>query len=116
MGSEVKCRVRFGKQESEGKALLETSEIICRGDFRLKLPFATIQSVKVVGDDLQVETADGVAIFGDVDVDVDLLALLQTLNSARVATWCWVQARFPEMRRHGKHHFALVRNAWPRAT
>jgi hypothetical protein len=28
MGSEVKCRVRFGKQESEGKALLETSEII----------------------------------------------------------------------------------------
>ena len=63
MGSEVKCRVRFGKQESEGKALLETSEIICRGDFRLKLPFATIQSVKVVGDDLQVETADGVAIF-----------------------------------------------------
>jgi len=63
MGSEVKCRVRFGKQESEGKALLETTEIIFRGDFRLKLPFATIQSVKVVGDDLQVETADGVAIF-----------------------------------------------------
>jgi hypothetical protein len=63
MGSEVRCRVRFGKQESDGKALLETSEIIFRGDFRLKIPFATIQSVKVVGDDLQVETADGVAIF-----------------------------------------------------
>ena len=63
MGSEVKCRVRFGKQESEGKALLETSEIIFRGDFRLKIPFAMIQSMKVVGDDLQVETPDGVAIF-----------------------------------------------------
>ncbi len=63
MGSEVKCRVRFGKQESEGKALLETSEIIFRGDFRLKIPFATIQSAKVVGDELQLQTAEGVAIF-----------------------------------------------------
>jgi hypothetical protein len=63
MGSEVKCRVGFGKQESEGKALLETSEILFRGDFRLKIPFATILSVKVVGDDLQVRTADGAAIF-----------------------------------------------------
>jgi len=63
MGSEVKCRVRFGKQESEGKALLETGEIIFRGDFRWKVPFATIQSVNVVGDDLQVRTAEGVAIF-----------------------------------------------------
>ena len=63
MGNEMKCRVRFGKQESEGKALLETSEIIFRGDFRLKIPFATIQSAKVLGDDLQVQSAEGVAIF-----------------------------------------------------
>jgi hypothetical protein len=63
MGTELKCRVRFGKQESQGKALLETTEIIFRGDFRLKIPFATIQSVKVVGDDLQVQTAEGLAIF-----------------------------------------------------
>jgi hypothetical protein len=61
MGNEVKCRAGFGKQKSDGKALLETSEVIFRGDFRLKIPFATIQSVKVVGDDLQIETADGVA-------------------------------------------------------
>src|SRR6202047_4823255 len=63
MGSAVKSRVRFGKQESEGKALLETSEIIFRGDFRLKIPFATIQSIKVVGDDLQVQSAEGATIF-----------------------------------------------------
>jgi hypothetical protein len=63
MGNEVKCRVLSGKQESEGKALLETSEIIFRGDFRLKLPFATILSAKVVSDELQLQTADGVAIF-----------------------------------------------------
>ncbi len=63
MGNQVKCRVRFGKQESEGKALLETSEIIFRGDFRLKIPFATILSAKVLGDELQLQTAEGVAIF-----------------------------------------------------
>src|ERR1700686_630310 len=63
MGRELKCRVRFGKQESEGKALLETSEIIFRGDFGLKIPFATIQCAKVVGDDLQVRTSEALAIF-----------------------------------------------------
>jgi len=64
--------------------------------------------------DLAFLPADGVATFRD--VDVDLLALLRPLNSARVATWCWVQARFPEMRRHGEHHLALVRGAWPKGT
>lgn len=63
MGNEVNCRVRYGKQESEGKVLLETSEIIFRGDFRLKIPFAAILSAKVVGDELQLQTAEGVAIF-----------------------------------------------------
>lgn len=63
MGNEVKCRVRFGKQESAGKALLETSEIIFRGDLRLKIPFATILSAKVVGDELQLQTVEGVATF-----------------------------------------------------
>jgi hypothetical protein len=63
MGNEVKCRVRFGQQESEGKVLLETSEIIFRGDFRLKIPFITMKSVKVVDDGLQVRTAKGLAIF-----------------------------------------------------
>jgi hypothetical protein len=63
MGNEVNCRVRYGKQESEGKVLLETSKIIFRGDFRLKIPFAAILSAKVVGDELQLQTAEGVAIF-----------------------------------------------------
>ena len=64
--------------------------------------------------DLAFLPADGLATFED--VDVDLLALLQTLNNARVATWCWVQARFPEMRKHGEHHLALVRVGWPMPT
>ena len=63
MGNEVKCRVRFDKQESEGKVLLETSEIIFRGDFRLKIPFAAMKSVKVVDDGLQVRTAEDLTVF-----------------------------------------------------
>ncbi len=63
MGNEVTCRVRFGNQESEGKALLETSEILFRGDFRLKIPFATIKSVKAANGELRVETPEGLAVF-----------------------------------------------------
>jgi hypothetical protein len=47
------------------------------------------------------------------DVDDDRLGLLSPLNSALVATWCWVQARFPEMRRHGEHHLEQLRAGWP---
>jgi Ser/Thr protein kinase RdoA (MazF antagonist) len=43
--------------------------------------------------------------------DVKLLRLLQQLNSARVATWCWALARLPDMRRHGEMHLALLRTA-----
>jgi Ser/Thr protein kinase RdoA (MazF antagonist) len=48
------------------------------------------------------------------NIDHTLLELLTTLNSARVATWCWVQARFPAMRSHGQQHLSLVRARWPR--
>jgi len=48
------------------------------------------------------------------NIDRPLLELLMTLNSARVATWCWVQARFPAMRSHGQEHLSLVRTRWPR--
>ena len=64
--------------------------------------------------DLAFLPADGVAMFRD--VDLHLLVLLRPLNSARVATWCGVQARFPAMRIHGEHHLGLVRRAWPKAT
>jgi len=63
MGSEVHCTASFGKQESEGKALLETSEILFRGKFRLKIPFSTIRSAKAVDGELRLQTAEGVATF-----------------------------------------------------
>ena len=46
-------------------------------------------------------------------VDEDLLAVLSSLNSARVATWCSVQARFPLMKRHAEHHLGLLRRDGP---
>jgi len=63
VGNEVKCMVSWGKQQSEGKALLETSEILFRGGFRLKIPFSTIKSAKAVDGELRLQTADGLAIF-----------------------------------------------------
>ena len=63
MGKEATCKVTFGKQQSEGKALLETSEIIFRGDFRLKIPFSTIKSAKAVEGELRLQIAQGLAVF-----------------------------------------------------
>lgn len=63
MGNEMKCRVRSGKQLSDGKALLETSEIIFRGDFRLKILFTAILWAKAVNGELQLRTAEGLTTF-----------------------------------------------------
>lgn len=63
MGNELKCTVRFGREVSEGKVLLETSEVLFRGEFRLKIPFASIKSAKAVDGELRLDTANGLAIF-----------------------------------------------------
>jgi hypothetical protein len=63
VGSEVQCTAWWGKQESEGKALLETSEITFRGEFCLKIAFATIKSAKAVDGELRLQTAEGLAVF-----------------------------------------------------
>lgn len=63
MGNELTCKVKFGEQQSEGKALLETSEILFRGGFRLKIPFSTIRSAKAVDGELCLQTAEGLAVF-----------------------------------------------------
>jgi hypothetical protein len=63
VGNEVLCKAQFGKLKSDGKALLESSEILFRGDFRLKIALATIKSVKAVQGELRLQTAAGLAIF-----------------------------------------------------
>src|SRR5713226_4980919 len=63
VGNELNCKAKFGEQKSEGKALLETSEILFRGEFRLKIPFSTIKSAKAVDGELRLQIAEGLAIF-----------------------------------------------------
>jgi len=62
MGNEASCTIQFGKQQSQGKVLLETSEILFRGEFRLKIPFSTIKSAKAVDGELRLQTAEGLAV------------------------------------------------------
>lgn len=63
MGQEVSARVTFGDSVSEGKALLETSELLFRGDFRLRIPFGEIQDLQADTDRLFVEWPGGRAVF-----------------------------------------------------
>jgi hypothetical protein len=64
VGQEAICDVTFGKQRAEGKALLETSELIFRSpEFRLKIPFASIKKLQTDDGDLRITYTDGIAIF-----------------------------------------------------
>jgi hypothetical protein len=64
MGAEAVSRVSYKGQVSEGKALLETSEIIFRaGDFRLRIPFGQIASLDTADGELRVGYDGGVAVF-----------------------------------------------------
>jgi hypothetical protein len=64
MGSEAVSRVSYKGRASEGKALLETAEIIFRGgDFRLRIPFEQIASLNVSDGELHVGYDGGIAVF-----------------------------------------------------
>ena len=63
MGKEANCVARWGGKTSAGKALLETNELIFRGDFRLKIAVTSLKSAKAVNGELRLDTPDGVAIF-----------------------------------------------------
>lgn len=47
MGREATCRLRAGRTTSEVRALLETNEILIRGDAHMRIPFADIRSLRV---------------------------------------------------------------------
>jgi hypothetical protein len=58
MGAELPCRATVGDRSGQGKALLETSELIFRGDkkdFRFRIPFESIKKVVAVGDRLVID-------------------------------------------------------------
>ena len=63
MGRELLCKVRSGGKEASGKALLETSEVIFRGDMRLKIPFVSLKSVVARDGELHLKWPEGSAVF-----------------------------------------------------
>jgi hypothetical protein len=63
MGMEAKCRATCGAQTGHGTALLETSEILFRGPFRLRIPFKTISTMEVSDGQLIVSFPEGPAAF-----------------------------------------------------
>lgn len=54
MGREAACRARFHGQSARGKALLETSELVFRGDFRVVVPLREISALEADGAELTV--------------------------------------------------------------
>ena len=63
MGQETDCRVQFGNKVAAGKALLETDELIFRGDFRLRIALKSIESVEAADGELRVVWPAGTASF-----------------------------------------------------
>jgi hypothetical protein len=63
VGRELRCTVTSGGQSATGRALLETDELLFRGEFRLKIPFSQIQSLTAADGRLHVEWSGGSAVF-----------------------------------------------------
>lgn len=63
MGAEAQCAVTYNKQTSTGTALLETNEIIFRGDFRLKIDLKNITALDAKAGQLNVTWPGGTATF-----------------------------------------------------
>jgi hypothetical protein len=65
MGREARCSVRFGDRVAQGKALLETDELVFRGDdgVRLRIAFKEMRAVEARDGELRMEYPDGAAVF-----------------------------------------------------
>jgi hypothetical protein len=63
LGSEAVCVVHYGGRACEGRALLETSEVIFRGDFRLRIPFSDVTSISAEDGELRLGYAGDIAVF-----------------------------------------------------
>ena len=63
MGQEVVCTAHWGGKSVRGKALLETAEILFRGEERLKIPFSAIRGVEAKEGELRLKTDEGLVVF-----------------------------------------------------
>jgi hypothetical protein len=59
MGLEATCAATLDGETSRGKALLETTELLFRGDFRARVPLSEIKTVTVTGVTLTVKWRGG---------------------------------------------------------
>jgi hypothetical protein len=63
VGQECNCKVVFGGRSFEGKALLETSELIFRGETRLKIAFKEMSGIEASDGRLLIAFPQGKATF-----------------------------------------------------
>lgn len=59
MGREAAARLTYGGTTGEGRALLESDELILRGAVKARLPRASLSNARVEGDDLTIDTPAG---------------------------------------------------------
>lgn len=59
MGSEISCTATLNGHVSQGKALLETSYLQFRGEFRVKIAFIEMESVRAEDGTLRIGFGDG---------------------------------------------------------
>jgi hypothetical protein len=56
VGQEIVCTASAGGSRAEGRAMLETDELLFRGDgLRLRIPYATVTAVRATGGVLEVD-------------------------------------------------------------
>src|SRR5689334_3792006 len=63
MGQEAPCKLDYAGRAYNGKALLETSELIFRGEVRLKIPFKEMSRVDASDGQLLITFPQGQAAF-----------------------------------------------------
>ena len=63
MGQIIQGKAQFGNNNSQGEVHLETDSILFRGDFRLKIKFKDITSVKAIDGKLEIFFPEGNAMF-----------------------------------------------------
>lgn len=62
MGLEADCSLSQGRKVARGRALLESNEIVFRGDVRLKIPLKRVTAIEVKGGDLRIAWPEGGAV------------------------------------------------------
>jgi len=58
MGREASCTARVGAETAEIQALLESTTVVLRGDLKRRWDIATLQGLRVEGEELRFEAGD----------------------------------------------------------